>query len=246
MEEKKVQTSQKLRTATLIMIGVVSVLVFIFLFIYLRANFNKARINQVEITYTGYYDEVDITGNSLVTIAEQNISGRPSVRNTDPKTGAGNPALQIVEFGSFGSGYTASAQRVLEQIIDKYGDRVQLVWKDYFDQNNPMAQLGAEAGRCAQQQSKFWEMHKEIFYTEDGYDREGIDELAVKIGLDTEDFTKCLDQKNTGGLIDQDISEGVDLHLPGAPIFFVGNAQPLVGIVTFQEFEALVKQELGE
>ncbi len=246
MAGKQVQTSQKMKTAAIIMVGVVAVLILLFLVVYLRSSIDKAKTNQIEITYSGYYDEIDISQNPLVTVADQEVSGQPLIRDTDPKMGSSSPVVQIVEFGSFGSRYSASAQRVLEQIINEYGDRVQLIWKDYFDQNDTMSQLGAEAGRCAQQQGKFWEMHKEIFYTENGYNRTGINEIAEKIGLDTDDFANCLEEKDVGGLIDQNISDGVELHLPGAPIFFVGESQPLLGIVTYSEFEALVKRELGE
>jgi len=246
MTEKKVQTSEKLRTAVLVSVGVVAVIAFLFLFVYLRSGFDELRSNTAEVTYEGRINLIELSSNPLVSVALQEISGRPEVLTTDPTTGSSNPELQIIEFGSFGSGYSASAQRVTEQLLEEYGDRVQLVWKDYYDSADTMALMGAEAARCAQLQSKYWEMHSAIFHTTAGFTKADLLSLAEGIGLNNETFTSCLDDHDMRSLIDQNVNEAKALNLPGTPVFFVGQAQALEGIVTYSEFEALVKQELDK
>ncbi len=244
MTEKKLQTSEKLRTVVSVSVGLAAVLIFLFLFVYIRSNLDRFRVEVVEVSYEGYLDEIDSSANPLVTPAVKDIAGRPTIVSSDPATGAASPEITVVQFGSFGSGYSASAQRVMEQVLAEYGERVQWVWKDYYNRDDSMAILGAESARCAQLQNKFWEMHSEIFHTQAGYTYDDIISLSEKIGLDQELFKSCLENDETLGLIEQNVTEALNLNLPGVPILFVGDAQPVIGAITFVEMKALLKQEL--
>ena len=51
----------------------------------------------------------------------------------------------------------------LKQIVDTYGDKVRVIYRDYPLPMHPRAQPTAEAARCAGEQGKFWEFHDKIF-----------------------------------------------------------------------------------
>ena len=64
--------------------------------------------------------------------------------------------------------------------------------------------LAAQAGLCANQQNKFWEMHDAIFAAHDGkegngkYTKENLKTLAKSVkGLDQTKFADCLDNDKT-------------------------------------------------
>ncbi|MDD5342605.1 MAG: thioredoxin domain-containing protein [Patescibacteria group bacterium] len=243
MAEKPIQTHTKVKTAVVVTIGVIAFLVIALLIVIFRNVIAEGLFSRVKVTYEGMYNPFVISGNALVTAAEKEISGQPELRPTDPTQGSSSPKIKIFEFGSFNSGYSAAAQSVVEQIVTDYGGEVQIIWKDYFDQTDSIARLGAEAARCGQQQNKFWEMQKVIYQTQGGFTRDKLIELAKGLNLNLDNFNSCLDKKEVDGVIDQNISEAIQLHLPGAPIFFVDD-KVLKGVVTYREFEALVKQEL--
>lgn len=244
MAEKKVNTTPRTKTIVIVVIGLLAFLGFLLALIITRSTFKtiSQRIN-TKVVYEGVSDQVDLSQDSLVTMANVKVTGTPEIRDTDPVLGTATPKITIVEFESFGSGYSAAAEPIVQQIIDNYGSQVKLVFKDFFDQSDAMAVLGAKAARCAQAQNKFWEMKKGIFQTTNGFQKSDVIEIAKNIGLNEEVFAGCLDNTETDPVISQNISEGIELHLAAVPTFFVDD-KVLTGIVTYGEFQALVEQEL--
>ena len=51
----------------------------------------------------------------------------------------------------------------LKQLTSAYGSDIRLVFKDYPLPNHAQAFKAAEAGNCASQQGKFWELHDTMF-----------------------------------------------------------------------------------
>src|ERR1044071_3836919 len=76
----------------------------------------------------------------------------------NPQIGPKEAPVTIVEFGDYGcsSCLIWAAAGIRKQLLDKYGDKVRFVWADF-----PVVTLesakAAEAGRCAEDQGKFWE-----------------------------------------------------------------------------------------
>ncbi|MDP3964191.1 MAG: thioredoxin domain-containing protein [bacterium] len=246
MPEKSVQTSNRIKIIVLVALGVAAVMIVaVMYFVWQSLLNNQSDRLSSESATTGLLEPIDVSVNPLVTKAEQEISGQPVIRESDPKKGASDPEVTIVEFGSFGSGYSASAERVLTQVIDTYGDRVNLVWKDYYNQSDDLALLGAEAARCAGNQGKYWEMHSKIFHSENGFTFEELLQYASDLALDSELFQSCLDSDATVGLIDLSVSDAISLNLPGVPVFFIGETLQ-EGVVTYDEFAALVEAELAK
>ncbi|MFA5106748.1 MAG: thioredoxin domain-containing protein [Patescibacteria group bacterium] len=244
MAEKKVTTTSKTKTIVIVVVGLLAFLGFLFALIMTRSTINSiSRRLNTKVVYEGVSDPVDQSQDVLVTVANKEVSGTPEIRDTDPVLGTAAPKITIIEFASFGSGYSAAAQPIVQQIMDNYGSEVKLVFKDYFNQSDAMASLGAKAARCAQAQNKFWEMEKQIFQTTDGFEKSDIIDIAKNIGLTEDTFTTCLDKTETDSAVSQNISDGIELHLSAVPTFFVDD-KVLTGIVTYDEFEALVIQEL--
>ena len=72
----------------------------------------------------------------------------------------------MVEFSDFQCPFCRTFwSGVLPQIKKEYIDtgKVRFVYRDYPLSFHPAAQPAAEAAECADDQSKFWEMHDKIF-----------------------------------------------------------------------------------
>ncbi|MCA9646937.1 MAG: thioredoxin domain-containing protein, partial [Myxococcales bacterium] len=90
-----------------------------------------------------------------------------SVPPRAPTKGASNPKLVIQELGDFECPFCAEVQPVLEQVLDHYGDRVRIVWRDYpLSHIHPYAMQAAEAAREVRAQlgeDGFWRYHHLLF-----------------------------------------------------------------------------------
>ena len=87
--------------------------------------------------------------------------------------------------------------------------------------------LAAQAGLCANQQEKFWEMHDAIFAAHDSkenngkYSKDNLKKIALTIkGIDTKKFNDCLDNDKTLSDV-QEASIAASKAATGTPTFFV-------------------------
>ena len=76
-----------------------------------------------------------------------------------PSKGPAGAPVQIVEFSDFQCPFCSRVVPTVHQIMEKYGNKVRITWRNYplpFHQN---AEPAAEAAMAAAAQGKFWEMH---------------------------------------------------------------------------------------
>jgi protein-disulfide isomerase len=88
------------------------------------------------------------------------------------------------------------------------------------------AMNAAMAALCAHDQGKYWEMHNIMFENQ----RElGVDELksyASTIGLEGQEFNKCLDENQHQQSVQNDLASAVKLGARSTPSFFLGRTDP--------------------
>ena len=81
----------------------------------------------------------------------------------DPVSGPASAAVEIIEFSDFQCPFCQRLTDTLGQLKSEFGSDIRLVFKDYPLSNHAQAFKAAEAGNCAQQQGKFWELHDTMF-----------------------------------------------------------------------------------
>ncbi len=80
--------------------------------------------------------------------------------------------------------YCKGALPVLKQVTEKYGDKVQFMFKDFpLNDIHPQAQAAAEAAHCAEEQGKFWEYHDALFSIAPNFDAAHFMGLATAVGV---------------------------------------------------------------
>jgi protein-disulfide isomerase len=102
----------------------------------------------------------------------------------------------------------------------------------------------AEAALCAGEQGKFWEFHDKIFENQRALEDADLQRYAGDIGLDTEAFNTCFDSHKFKADIMLDQREGQQAGVTGTPAFFI-NGRFLSGAKPFEDFKAVIDQELG-
>ncbi|HWO41109.1 MAG TPA: thioredoxin domain-containing protein [Candidatus Eisenbacteria bacterium] len=161
-----------------------------------------------------------------------------------PFRGAPDAPVTIVEFSEFQCPFCSRVQATLKQLLERYPDKVKLVYRDFpLDGLHPNARLAAEAARCAQDQGKFWEYHDALFSHFPQAAPEDLKEYAAQIGLDTVKFDSCLSGRIHKATVQRDIDEGMRLGVTGTPAFFV-NGRPLSGAQPVNAFVKLIDDEL--
>ena len=145
-----------------------------------------------------------------------------------PSLGPDDASAVVVEFADFQCPYCALASGFpswSSQYVSQYGDLIDSAGKaeDLAKQGQikfiyvPLSFLGqesvnaAQAGYCAQEQGKFWEMHDEIFKASDGpsentgkYSIDNLKKIAQGIsGMDTTKFNSCLDSGKYASAVQQ-------------------------------------------
>lgn len=84
------------------------------------------------------------------------------IKEDDNVKGNGTKLL-FVEFSDFECPYCTRHASTMSQLYEKYKDQAKFVFKHFPLSFHENAQMAAEAGECAGDQDKFWEMHDKMF-----------------------------------------------------------------------------------
>lgn len=162
-----------------------------------------------------------------------------------PSKGPADASVTIVEFSDFECPYCARINPTLERVVETYGDKVRIVFRQ-FPLNNihPNAQKAAEASLCAHEQEKFWQMHDAMFKEQRSLGVEQLKEKAGRLGLDTDAFNECLDSSRYADAVAADLQEGSRAGITGTPAIFI-NGRFLSGAQPYEEISRLIDSELA-
>lgn len=165
---------------------------------------------------------------------------------TSPATGAKDAKVTIVEFSDFQCPFCAKGADILKEIKKKYGNKVQIAFKNFPLPFHNHAEQAAVAGLCANEQGGdyFWKMHDEMFASQDSLDAEGLKKTAKKIGLKADAFDKCLAENKYLAQVKADMEEGRKVKVKSTPTFFI-NGQLINGAQPMDVFAEIIDEELA-
>ncbi|HEX2093841.1 MAG TPA: DsbA family protein [Longimicrobiaceae bacterium] len=123
----------------------------------------------------------------------------------------------------------------------------------YYDfpliQIHPNAFLAARAGRCANEQGRFWEFHDIIYGQQPNWsaERDPADlfvSYAEQAGADRGRFEECLRSDRFAREVTENMQFGQSLGVQGTPTLIV-NGRRLGSTPTFRELEQVVREAAG-
>ena len=168
---------------------------------------------------------------------------RIDVEAKGPSRGPNNAPVTIVEFSDFQCPYCGREYPVIERLMKEYDGKVRLVFRHYPLDFHPFAQKAAEAGACAQDQGKFWELHDKMFTNQNKLAVTDLKAYAKLLGMDAPKFDKCLDSGEKKALVDEDMKAGTAAGVNGTPAFFI-NGIFVNGAQPYERMKQAVDREL--
>lgn len=167
-------------------------------------------------------------------------------RSIISKNTTGNPEapVKVEVFSNFQCGHCKIfATEVEPEIIKKYVN----TGKVYMIHNTISWQgsKAAQAAYCAMDQDKFWQYHDILFANQtneaiNGIADENLIPFAKKIGLNVEDFSKCLEDDKHAEIINEIQNSGYERGITGTPMFIVNNEL----VKSYRYVEAAIEKNL--
>lgn len=174
------------------------------------------------------------------------------VNTGSPSLGASGAPVVLSLFTDFQCPYCRDAAKMLRaNLIQNYPKQVRLYLHDFpLEQIHPWARAAAVAGRCAalQGDEPFWRFHDWAFEKQAGLSvqnfREEVMRWAPASGIETLQFGRCLDNKETDGEVAKDLSLATKLALNSTPTLFV-NGRKLGGNLPWESLKRIIDLELA-
>lgn len=168
---------------------------------------------------------------------------RVTFARTKLARGREDAAVTIVEFSDFECPYCRSASATVRKLVERYGDRVRIVFKQLPLSIHPNAFKAAQASVCAEEQGRFWEYHDRLFATGE-LTLPALTASAQGLGLDLQRFNGCMASEASAETVRQDMREASRLGVRGTPTFFV-NGLPMKDDHGFATIAAVIDEQLG-
>lgn len=182
-----------------------------------------------------------------IAVAIAAYAGQPDVPAGGGTFATGSPVLgsldapvMIVEFGDYQChqcyNWFHNTKPALSREYIETG-RASLVFVDmaFLGRDSPLA---AQATYCAEDQGMYWEYHDMLYESQEpqidnGWaGRERLKAFAFSMGLDTEEFDRCLDSGKHRGRVGENTSMARSYGVSGTPTFLIiahGEETKIVG-----------------
>jgi len=131
---------------------------------------------------------------------------------------------------------------VLEQVLEKYPEKVKVVFKNYPSDVHRFARSAAAAALAAEKQGKFWEFHDLLFENYSELNPKKIEDIALELGLDANQLQKDMKDAMLLALIDKDVSEAFKAGVWTTPTVFINGR--ILRDLNLVGFQALIEKEL--
>jgi len=175
-------------------------------------------------------DVSKINNNSIL------VASADSGNIADHVEGNKDSKVLLIEYGDFQCPSCGKAYPNVKTLMDEYGDRVALVFRNFpLTSAHPNAKAAAAAAEAASLQGKYWEMHDILYQDQSAWNNldtskrtDAFVTFAGQIGLDTAKFTKDLSSADVSKKVNFDFALGKQNSVAATPTFFL-NGEKLDG-----------------
>ena len=169
---------------------------------------------------------------------------RVQVAATGFAKGPKNAPITIIEFADFECGFCSKIGMTTKKLLEKYPQKIRLVYRDFPLNFHPNAEGAAIAARCAGAQGKFWEMHDLLFANQQNLNPEQYMKLATDLKLDMTKFEACSKDPQQQQAVQADLVAGSKVGVSGTPAFFI-NGIAMSGAQPLERFIEVIEKELA-
>ncbi len=138
-----------------------------------------------------------------------------------PHKGPEDAPVTIVEFADFECPHCKSASALIDELSDKYGDKLAVYFKQFPLGSHGHSQLAARAALAAHEQGKFWQMHDLLFEHQRSLSPDKINTFARRLGLNVAKFKQDLKSQEIATAVASDRKDGDQAGITGTPAIFI-------------------------
>jgi protein-disulfide isomerase len=165
-----------------------------------------------------------------------------------PSKGAKKAKVVIQEFSDFQCPFCSRVNPTIAQVMKEYGDKVQVIWRDYPLAFHKDAQPAAQAARevfLQKGDKAFWAYHDLLFQNQKALSRENLEKFAEQVGgINMKAFKAALDSGKHKASVDADVAAVAKAGARiGTPSFFI-NGKLLQGAQPYPAFKAAIDAAL--
>lgn len=143
--------------------------------------------------------------------------------------GKADSKVMLVEYGDYQCPGCASAYPVAKSLSEKYKDQLAFVFRNFpLTSIHPNAKAAAGAAEAAGLQGKFWEMHDQLYESQDSWKSlnsstrgEYFKNIALKLGVDGNKYDTAYTSKDVSNKIAFDMELGKKVKVSGTPTFYL-------------------------
>ena len=193
--------------------------------------------------FGAYIEGLKATYNVKVELPFPELPRIPVSADDDPSIGPEDAPITIVQFAEYQCPYCGKAGEAVDQVMEKYGDKVRMVYRDFPLSFHPRAIPAAIAANCAGDQGKYWEMHGLLMNDQRALEEEDLTAHATTLQLDLAKWSTCRLDPAQAAEVQKDFEDGQAAGVSGTPAFFI-NGVMLSGAQPYSEFERIIEREL--
>lgn len=220
----------------------------LFLIVYLNADQanSNANINGRKKT-----NNLELGYDPLITVVPKDLQNEGSqgkflISSADPQNGPNTAKVILTLWSRFDNQDAKSFSAKLPDLKTKYGDDLNIVWKDLADPNNTQEIGGAAAiaAHCANEQGKFWEYHDKLFANMDNLKAENFATWAKELNLDTTAFDQCITEKSTLAIVVNNYYYAKNYNISATPTVYI-NDEKLGDLNNIDKIYELIDKKLA-
>lgn len=199
----------------------------------------------------GFNKKLDLLTTRL---ADRNLEAPPGPARVNlapdpqaPSMGSDTAKVKMVVFSDFECGFCKTfAVETLPKLKADFVDKglLRIEFRDLPLDMHKNAPAAAEAGACANEQGRFWELHDLFFHNQQHLSDAYINAAAQKLSLDEQRFTQCLESHRHKAGIDKDMEDARAQGITGTPTIII-NGNVVLGSRPYDQFTEMINSELG-
>ena len=223
----------------------------------------KKEIDELKQNQKALHEDLKVIKELLLktrmpTPPEANVRNVEFELGDNPAEGNDKARLVLVEFSDYQCTFCARhTKETYPELYKKYikTGKLRYVVMDKPLPMHEMADEAAEAAHCANEQGKFWEIHKKMMASPEKLN--DLNSIASSLGLDMKKFKSCMDTKKYSNKIASSISLSNKLNIFAAPGFVIASSDPdnhqkvkgisfIPGARPFEHFQKEIDQALAK
>lgn len=184
-----------------------------------------------------------------VAVAEPAATATDITPHNGYAIGIDSAPVEIVEYADFQCGacmrFAVLQEPDVKQRLVNTG-RVRWVFRDFPLDIHDKALMAHHAAACAGEQSKFWEMHDQLYFQHGAWAEIGgssparkFKEFARAAGLNVDQYDQCMDSDRHAARIKASVARGAKMGVSSTPTFVIGG-RLYPGVLTYDQLKTIV------